>query len=180
MIAFKNLHQTTTVMMNHQPNSALAITTRTALISAFAVIIITSAIFSSFSHAGNVYRWKDSNGTIHYGEHPPQGVNATQLNTTTGKSSKNKNAQRTRVEPGEYTGEEAAPETNEEPVVEQEVVKPKKDKAICERARYNLQVLTERARIRQTDENGEERYLTEEEKEEQKNAAESAVDVYCP
>ena len=146
------------------------------------IVLLGSVLLSSNSHAGNVYRWKDSSGSVHYGENPPRGVDATLLNTTTGKSSKSRrNApNETRVEPGQYTGDNAVPEQNKEPVTEQEIVKPKKDEGVCKRARYNLKVLNERSRIRQTDENGEERFLTEEEKNEQKSSAQSAIDTYCP
>ncbi len=164
------------------PHSTLArqrdLTRRLTLV-ALGLCLVASLLISSTTEAGQVYRWTTSDGTVHYGEHPPQGVEATQMSTTTGKPSK-QSSRRERVEPGEYSGEEPAAESKDETAAaEVAPPKPKKNKDICERAKYNLKVLTDRARIRQTDENGEERYLSDEEKDKQKEKAREAIKTYC-
>ncbi len=167
--------------------ASLPVSLSSAIVPTLLGLLLISTLLLTLSQpaaAGKIFRWKSADGTIHYGEHPPQGVQAELMSTTTGKPSRNKrNVER--VEPGEYTGEEQAAADDSDAAPEKDGAgmappKPKKNKEICERARYNLKVLTERARIRQTDENGEERYLTEEEKDEQKKAAQDAVDAYCP
>ena len=50
--------------------------------------------------AGDVYRWTDSDGTVHFGEHPPQGVSATRLSTSTGKRSTREPKAKTTSESG--------------------------------------------------------------------------------
>lgn len=152
---------------------------RPLFLAALGLCLVAALLVSSSAEAGKVFRWVTSDGTVHYGEHPPQGVEATQMSTTTGKPSK-RSSSRERVEPGEYTGEEAVPEQDSESTAAAPApAKPKKDKGICERARYNLKVLDERARIRQTDENGEERYLSDEEKNKQKEKAREAIKTHC-
>lgn len=166
--------------------AAVTLTDTTSRLLLVMGLCLLFGVFSSqqATGAGNIYRWTAADGTTHFGEHPPQGVKATLMSTTTGKPSLGKKAraaQRERVEPGEYTGEpeqenaEPEPQTASAPPPP----KPKKDKGVCERARYNLKVLTERGRIRQTDESGEERYLSEEQKDEQIKAAQKAIDTYC-
>ncbi len=132
--------------------------------------------------AGDVYRWTDANGTVHFGEHPPQGVKASRLSTSTGKRSTRGASPKAEEEAeaassGAPTAEAEQPEA--QPTVAAKPPKPKKNKEICERARYNYTTLSERARIRQKDENGEESYMTEEQKKEQKKAAKKAIDDYC-
>ncbi|MEM8500608.1 MAG: DUF4124 domain-containing protein [Pseudomonadota bacterium] len=152
---------------------------RPLFFSALGFCLILALFLSSPAEAGKVFRWTTSDGTVHYGEHPPQGVEATQMSTTTGKPSK-QSSRRERVEPGEDTGKEAPPtQEGESTATAPAAVKPKKDKGVCERARYNLKVLDERARIRQTDENGEERYLSDEEKNKQKEKAREAIKTFC-
>lgn len=152
---------------------------RPLFFSVLGLCLVAALLVSGSAEAGKVFRWVTSDGTVHYGEHPPQGVAATQMSTTTGKPSK-QSSSRERVEPGEDSGKEAAPEQDSESTAAAPAsVKPKKDKGVCERARYNLKVLDERARIRQTDENGEERYLSEEEKNKQKEKAREAIKTFC-
>ncbi|MFK7731812.1 MAG: DUF4124 domain-containing protein [Pseudomonadales bacterium] len=155
--------------------------TRPLLMSALGLCLITAALLSRTADAGEVFRWTTSDGTVHYGEHPPQGVSATQMSTTTGKPSK-RSSSRDRVEPGEDIGKEAeakAEQENQPAATAPTEAKPIKDKGICERARYNLKVLDERARIRQKNEDGEESYLSEEQKDKQKEKAREAIKTYC-
>lgn len=152
---------------------------RSLFFSALGLCLVATVLLSSSTEAGEVFRWTTADGTVHYGEHPPQGVEATQMSTTTGKPSK-QSSRRERVEPGEDTGKEAATDQDGETTAAAPApAKPKKDKGVCERARYNLKVLDERARIRQTDEDGEERYLSDEEKNKQKEKAREAIKTYC-
>lgn len=147
------------------------------------LILCATLMFASMSSdAGYIYRWADSDGTVHYGEHPPKGAKATRLETQTGKRSKRssrKSSSAERKASGTYNGEPTAPPGASTESVATAPPAPNKNPKICENARYNLTVLNERARIRQVDENGEERYLSDEEKEQQKEAAQGAIDLYC-
>ncbi|MFK8021185.1 MAG: DUF4124 domain-containing protein [Pseudomonadales bacterium] len=138
----------------------------TALLCALICVFASSSVL-----AGDVYRWKDADGSVHFGEHPPQGTKAELMSTSTGK----------RSQPSPVTPETSATSNDGEAEPPRAAVapKPKKDKGICKRAHFNLKTLNERARIRHTDENGEESYLSEEQKESQKNAAKDAIKTYC-
>ena len=54
-----------------------------------------------------------------------------------------------------------------------------KNPEFCQRARENLETLNTAARIRMRDEDGELRYINEEEKEEQRQRAREAIATHC-
>lgn len=142
-------------------------------------LILTLSLVSPPSDAGRIYKWTDANGTVHYGEHPPANHDSQLMNTTTGKSSRGSAGESGASSTEAVDENEAdANDTQTAPTHAQEV-KPAKDKGICERARSNLEILVERGRIKQADESGEIRYLSDEQKAEQIEAAKKAVKIYC-
>lgn len=148
----------------------------------YMVLILAMQFVCSSAQASDVYRWKDANGTVHFGEHPPQGIAAEQLSTSTGKRATSQRPKNTTAStsPADSSVDASAEEkAAKAPVVATKPPKPKKDKGICKRARSNLKTLTERARIRQKDENGEESFMSEAQKDEQKKAAKDAIKDYC-
>ncbi|MGI9286371.1 MAG: DUF4124 domain-containing protein [Pseudomonadales bacterium] len=128
------------------------------------------ALLPVSSQADVVYRWVDNENIVHYSERPPKGIKSTRIKTSSGSSSAVKKDSL------------AAPQSEQEAkrkLAEASTPNPRKNKEVCERASFNYKLLNERARIKQKDDKGEVRYLSDEEKEEQKKSAKVAMDTYC-
>jgi len=135
-----------------------------ASLLATSTLVATSSLAADTTKA-KVYTWTDDKGVIHYGERPPKDVNAKLVKTRTGHS-----------EPVP----QAAPPKPEEAVAEtqqqmQRVIDPER----CELARKNLRTMDGHARIKVPDEQGNLRYLTEQEKAEKRQEMEQIVSESC-
>jgi esterase/lipase len=108
----------------------------------------------------------DDKGSPQYSDHPPEGVDAVfiEKNTTSSPtSSYQKNA-------------DQAVDENGDPV-KMEVLAAK-DPVICEQAKANLSAL-QSARVRITNADGSQHYLTEDEKAEQRDRAQRLIELNC-
>lgn len=116
-------------------------------------------VLASNTHAAKLYKWVDEKGVTHYGETPPDLDTATRLNIKTGASSDQAKA----VEKLEAS-RKAKMETNDAPTTNEEVEAKNREiiQRNCEIQKRNLGQLTANRRIKETAENGEVRYLTEE------------------
>lgn len=138
-----------------------------ALLSTLIASLIFSA--SSISDQKGVYRWTDDQGNQHYSDKPPKGTESEFIKTATGRT----------TEPAPQD-ESANPEAEQgqAPPASMEVV-PEKDPTVCKQAKGNLQALSGRPRVRIKEANGEYRYLSEEEKETQRELARKNIEVHC-
>jgi hypothetical protein len=120
------------------------------------------------TQADKIYRWIDDEGVTHYTAHPPRGRNSTQIRSRTGHS-----------EPVNYgtpgAGDQAAGPTT--PQVE--AVESARDQERCAAARQNLETLQSMARIRVMGEDGEYRYLDDEERQQRALDSQRVVDETC-
>ncbi len=135
-----------------------------------ACLFTAMALLPVTSQADVVYRWVDQENIVHYSERPPKGIKSTRIKTSSGSSS------------AVQKDSMAAPQSEQEAkrkLAETSMPNPRKNKEVCERATFNYKLLNERARIKQQDDNGEVKYLSEAEKEEQKKSAKTAMDTYC-
>ena len=140
------------------------------------VVLLTtfSLAASPFSQAGDAYyRWNDKWGNpVHSDRPPPQG---TEYEIVESGSSLIRKVQSTEgvvpvsapTKPGGAGQEETKPAPRQ------------KDADLCNRAQKNLETLNSRARIRLRDENGEIRYLSEEDKKVQREEAQALISVHC-
>jgi len=105
---------------------------------------------SSLSPAAKFYKWVDDKGVTHYDAQPPQGANATEVNTRANASSdqdraleslqeKRDKAEKER-EKADQAAEEARREKTEPDAVQQER---------CEQYRKNLDILINKPTVRQ-------------------------------
>lgn len=123
------------------------------LLLAFAPVIAMGA---------SVYKWTDENGVTHFGDRQPTGSKAERVNVRSGTSS---NASENRQSPQkrlQNMQEQEAGEAQQRQETAVEQARRKQREANCETARTNLDVIGRNARIR-VEENGEQRYLSEEE-----------------
>jgi len=145
---------------------------RTSLLILLTVFL---AVNGSFVQAADAhYRWTDKWGNpVHSDRPPPKGIDYEVVASGTSLVRKVNSAVGVvpaRIEPSIGNDFEQV-ETRPDPV--------KKNPEICERARENLTTLNTYARIRIRDDQGEYRYIDEEEKEEQRNEARSLIAVHC-
>lgn len=135
-----------------------------------------------------IYRWVDENGVVNYTQLKPEGVPAELVHADTG--------QRVTSEPAaaENRGPQTAPATAGEPLTDaqqrmleelraaeqerqRQVAKVRESN--CQQARDLLERLTSRGRLRVTGEDGEERVMPEEERQQRIEQAQRAVAVNC-
>ncbi len=140
---------------------------------------LTCAVFVSAmqSWAGTThYRWVNERGyPVHSDRPPPKGVDYEVITTGSGLK---------RV----VTADEGAvpPEVKPrvgndfDPVDEDAASRNKKNPELCARARANLEALTTKSKVIMRDDQGEERVLTPEEIESEREKAEALTSVYCP
>ncbi len=146
------------------------------LVTCVLALAATGLCFSGpFASAGEVYyRWKDSNGNpFNSVRPPPQGVEYEVISTRSSMVrpvESDIGAVPKTVEPTASNSFE--PVDSSRPQVE-------KNPEYCARAKENLNQLDSHARIRLRNEQGEVRFLSEEEKQAERRKALDAIETYC-
>jgi len=142
-------------------------------------MMITSSLLlamSATAMAGQVYKWVDAQGVTHFSAQPPQGQNATSINTATPpakpavKEKKSAPTFESIADP-----EQAA---IDEKVKKEVAAKEVERKKYCEDVRTNLAQLQNNPRLR-TEVDGEMRRLSEEERQTRISEAQKAIADNC-
>jgi hypothetical protein len=142
-----------------------------ALVLATAVLVLSG----SLANAGQVvYRWMDDRGNpVNSDRPPPKGVDYEVISTSS-----------SMVRP--VDSEEGAVPLEVKPSADNkfepvDTGKPKieKNPEYCQRAKENLATLDSKARIRLRDEQGEVKYLSDEEKQVERNKALETIKLNC-
>ncbi len=115
---------------------------------------------------GKVYKWTDDKGLVHYSERPPIGRQTEIVKPHIGHS-----------DPVDYGA--AFKDKGKEPDKNADAKALPKDPNRCAAARKNLEILKTYGRIRIEGEDGQLKYLTPEEKEQQTNEATKAIEESC-
>jgi hypothetical protein len=146
------------------------------LTCAIVLMAATQALTSLAASAGETYyRWTDERGNpVHSDRPPPKGVDYEVVST--GSSL----IRPVEAERGAVPAEIVPRVGNDfEQVDTKKEVAIEKNPEYCQRARDNLNTLSRNGRIRLRNDQGEYRYINEEEKESQRQKAADAVDAYC-
>ena len=124
-----------------------------------------------------VYRWKDDRGNLVVSDRPPEDSRIEYDAVHMGPNAMT----RTLTRPGPAAPSPAGTSRLEADTEKagDRVTRVEKDPEICRTARDNLQTLDTFARIRTKDEDGEYYYLSEEEKEAQREQARELIRVHC-
>lgn len=145
-----------------------------------AILTVFALMASMATYAEKVYKWQDDDGSWHYSEKPPLEIKAETLKIKVSQPSPQSN------ENGSDKGQtesDTAGAPMEQPLKKSpEIIAAEeaRKKQECERARKNLEALTNRPRIRYMDkEKGEERYLTPDEHTEWSKKSKEDVQKYC-
>jgi hypothetical protein len=138
-----------------------------------ATFLVSSSLINTAS-AGNVYKWTDDNGTIHYGDKRPKDVQSKTLKVKSTSS-----FQPTPVQEQLKSLEEKESQENQaKSEKEKELQLKNNNEQRCDQAKTNLQTIENNARIR-IEENGELRYMTQEEITAKKDEMRKIVDDAC-
>lgn len=141
-------------------------------------MILTSSLLlalSASAMASQVYKWVDEQGVTHFGSQPPQGQQATSVNTATAQPKPT-----TPPPPAPTFDSVADPKQAEyDEKVKKEVAHTEAElKKFCESIRSNLAQLTNNPRV-EFEVNGEVRRMTEEERQKQISDAKKSISENC-
>ncbi len=146
----------------------------------FLVAIVAAGVLGLAAlnaHAGQThYRWLDDRGNpVHSDRPPPEGIDYEVVSTESSL------IRQVDAEEGAVPPEVDPKPGNEFKQVNKsaEMQATPKNPEYCKRAQENLNTLNTSARIRLRDDNGEFRFLSEEEKAEQRAKAEEIIELYC-
>jgi hypothetical protein len=135
-------------------------------------LLATTLSISAPLQAGKgegVYQWTDEKGHVHFSDKPPKGQESDFIKTQTG------SRQKTSEAVAEAEAEQQANNTKPEAME----VLPEKNPEVCKQAKANLEALSGRPRVRITEADGSQRFLTDEEKEAQREIARKNAEMHC-
>lgn len=139
---------------------------------------IACAVLGSMTHnalaAATLYKWQDEEGTVHYSERPPAGV--TEFEKVVSDYSPGNSVTTTEVG-AEPESEKIATPNHENQQQNRRSTAASQER--CDKARKNLEALNSFARIRIQDENGEMRFLNEEEISSRKMETKTILEDEC-
>ncbi|HSS47233.1 MAG TPA: DUF4124 domain-containing protein [Burkholderiales bacterium] len=154
--------------------------------------LIVLLLLSAVASAAGVYKWVDSDGTVHYSDQPPPGaVKEQNLDNKSGTPPASSGASGTENAAPKAAGPKTYIEQNAEfrkRQVEAEEKRAKEEKALaeakerqqnCERARSSLESLQSGQRVTKYNEKGERAYLDDNERAQEIVSAQKAVDSWC-
>jgi hypothetical protein len=139
-------------------------------------VAATLAFTSLSANAGETYyRWTDDRGNpVHSDRPPPKGVDYEVVSTGSTL------IRPVEAEQGAVPAEISPRVGNDFEQVDTRIeTEIEKNPEYCQRARDNLATLSKNGRIRMRNDQGEYRYIDEEEKEIQRQNAADAIDAYC-
>ena len=138
-----------------------------------ATMLASSSLINTAT-AGNVYKWTDDNGTIHYGDKRPKDVQSKTLKVNSKSSAPQTPVQEQLKSLEEKESQESLAKSEKE----KELQLKNNNEQRCDQAKSNLQTIENNARIR-IEENGELRYMTQEEITKKKDDMRKIVDEAC-
>lgn len=140
-------------------------------------MILTSSLLlalSATAMAGQVYKWVDAQGVTHFGAQPPQGQQATSINTAAPPPKPTEHEAPATFDSAADPEQEAIERKVKQQIAAQEAERKK----YCESVRTNLAQLENNPRVRvETD--GEMRRLNEEERQQRIGEAKQAIADNC-
>ena len=140
---------------------------RRSLIASALIVLMSTPVM-----AAQVYKWVDAQGVTHFGAQPPEGQQATSVNTTI--------APAPAVIPAKLpqVGVDEEQQAIDEKVKKEVAAKEAERKQYCEKMRTNLAQLENNPRLRE-EVNGEVRRLDENERQKRIAEAQKAIAENC-
>ncbi|MBV1871944.1 MAG: DUF4124 domain-containing protein [Gammaproteobacteria bacterium] len=140
-------------------------------------------ILSFSSSAGNIYTWTDKQGETHYGDRVPPDFKGSSsiLKRGTSLSHKAQTSTSTKAlqEKLATLNKRQNDSAEQKKAAKQQSTEREQLKKDCALARGNLKTIQERARIRVKDEQGEYRYISDEEKNKKEAELKEKIKEFC-
>ena len=140
---------------------------RRSLIASALIVLMSTPVM-----AAQVYKWVDAQGVTHFGAQPPEGQQATSVNTTIAPAPAAIPAKLPQV------GVDEEQQAIDEKVKKEVAAKEAERKQYCEKMRTNLAQLENNPRLRE-EVNGEVRRLDENERQKRITEAKKAIAENC-
>lgn len=150
--------------------------------SLFTATLVTGALLCAASAtAGEIYKYTDADGNVHYGDRPTG--NPTEERLAIVSRGTDPAAVQARIEARQArdaTRQEARSAREEEAAAQADARSAAADRAAkCQENRSRLQTYTESRRLYREDENGERVYLDDDAREEAMRQVRDRIDEYC-
>lgn len=130
---------------------------------------------SAGANAGQIYKWEDAQGNVHFGSQPPEGQDSTQVNPNISQPKGTQSPPKAVADEGAEDPEQKAIDDK----VKKDVAKQETErKKYCETVRNNLAQLKNNPRVL-AEENGQVKRLTEEERQSRIAESEKAIETTC-
>ncbi|MGO1749421.1 MAG: DUF4124 domain-containing protein [Marinobacter sp.] len=142
------------------------------------MLTLLMAVAPGMAISASVYKWTDENGITHFGDRQPVGASSETVHVRSGTLSGTENSRPSAQQRLGELQEKQQAETEKKQETAVDTARRKQREANCENARSNLEVIKSNARIR-IEENGEIRYLTPDEIDEQRMKLEEVAAENC-
>lgn len=156
-----------------------------ATIFRFFSVALLGAMFASGVLAGEIYKWTDADGTVHYGDRPADDIAAERLNIQSRPTDPTRIAalNQARIDARSQQREQAASAAGEaakdtpSPAEQRQIAEERAQK--CTTYKERLQSFLQSRRLYREDANGERIYLNEQETQAARQDVQSKVEEYC-
>ena len=154
-----------------------AISMKKLLITTLSMVILLG---SNTAPADKIYKWTDAEGNVHYGSEKPADAPAEKMKVDTGLTGANTGAEA--LDKLKQQADDEAQKIKEEGIPEQPPVPslPMKEvKRRCTAARQDLATIQARGQLKERDEQGNVRFVGEEERQQRIKQAKKQIKEYC-
>ena len=170
------------ININQPGQSSTSGSSSSILMKSFIIATVSTVILisSNAALAGKIYKWTDAQGNVHYGSEKPADAEAEKMKVDTSTTGVDTGAEA--LDNLKQQADDEAERIKEEGIPEQPPVPslPMKEvKKRCQAARQDLATIQSRGQLKERDEKGEVRYVSEEEKQRRIKAAKQQIREYC-
>ena len=170
------------ININQPGQSSTRVSSYSFLLKNFVIATFSTVILigSNAVLAGKIYKWTDAEGNVHYGSEKPAEAEAEKMKVDTSTTGVDTGAEA--LDNLKQQADDEAEKIKEEGIPEQPPVPslPMKEvKQRCQAAKQDLATIQSRGQLKERDEKGEVRYVSEEEKQRRIKAAKQQVREYC-
>jgi hypothetical protein len=147
------------------------------LITALCAVLLTAPVGAL---AGQFYKWTDADGNVHYGSEKPADAAVEQVRVDTSRTGVNRGADA--LDKLKQEADDEAQRIKEEGIPEQPPVPSLSRKEVTQRclaAKQNLATIQSRGQLRERDDKGNTRYVSETERQQRIKHAKKQIREYC-
>ena len=147
------------------------------LLTALGVVLLSGTATAA---SGQIYKWVDEAGNVHYGSQKPVDSSVEKVDVNTSMTGVNRGAEA--LDKLKQAADDEAQKVKEQGIPAQPPVPSlsmKEVKRRCQVARQDLATIQSRGQLRERDEKGNTRYISEQEKQQRIKQAKKQIREYC-